>query len=428
MVVSHGRGRTRAPLSSVDSNLVRTDSVGTPLTSREVDNEVCKSGGVISMNKKRRPKTSRKNEIHTPLVFNDSTTSRLNGAVNPTRNQPLHSSSSATKEPLSSHKSGGETVQPSAGASVEAETAIASVGNNQQHIVLNFGCSNVVGKTRSLPFRFVGTASTTAIDTQFPIELEHIPVTRGFGVILEGHDIMEHGCEVCNSKTARDVDARTIFHLKQEQYKIIHVHWTPTQEGEVREEICLKSPWGRFQVSLLGIARDTVQTPTLAKTKIQPKKYLTTFHARDNIAYDSQCWEDRQCATFTTWLNTVFHPESNCNRIDDDQIILEWKAAKQLFDSPKMRAIRCSVEREVKYGRLSITPRSDDGHLAVTPGTDRNILDEVHVREQLIKLLLSYSPRWLEMGLGTVLAMNDSEIMKVSEQNSGLVYFLFSIS
>ena len=72
----------------------------------------------------------------------------------------------------------------------------------------------------------------------------------------------------------------------------------------------------------------------------------------------------------------------------------------------------------MKHGRLAITPRSDEGHLATTPGSDRNILDEVHVREQLTKLLLSYTPRWLQLGLGIVLAMNDSELIRVSEQNS----------
>ncbi|KAL3826436.1 hypothetical protein ACHAXA_011245, partial [Cyclostephanos tholiformis] len=262
----HGRGRTRAPLSSVDSNLVRTDSLGKPLTSREV-NEDYKKGNMISMTKKRRPKSRRTHEIYTPLVVNDSTNSkRSNDAVDPTRIRPLNPSSRLTEESRSSHKSGGET--------------------------------------------------------------------------------------------------------------------------------------------------------NLAKTKIQPKKSMTTFHARNNITYDSQCWEDRQCAIFTTWLNNIFHHESYCNRVDDEQITLEWKAARQLFDSPKMRAIRCSVEREVKHGRLSINPRSDDGHLAVTPGIDRNILDEVHVREQLIKLLLSYSPRWLKLGLGTVFAMDDSEILKTNKQTS----------
>lgn len=428
MTFSHARGRTRAPLSYVDSNLVRADSFGTPLTSREVDNDVYKSGSVTSMNIKRRPKTRRRNEIHTPYIFNDSTNSRrFDGADDPTHNQKLRFSSSPTKECWSSQGSGGDTVRPTAGVRVEAGTAIASLGNNHQQIVLNFGCSNVVGKTRSLPFRFDGTASATDLDTLYPIELEHVPVTRGFGIVLGGQDITNSDRVVYNGKTARDVDTPTIFYLKREQCKIIHVLWTPTKEGEAREEMCLKSPWGKFHVSLLGIARDEVQALTLAKTTIQPKKYLTTFHARENITFDSQCWEDRQCATFTTWLNTMFHPESSCNRIDDDQIISEWKAAKELFDSPKMRSIRCSVEREVKHGRLSIAPRSDDGHLAVTPGTDRNILDEVHVREQLIKLLLSYSPRWLELGLGTILAMNDSDIMKVSEQNFGHVYFLFSL-
>ena len=64
--------------------------------------------------------------------------------------------------------------------------------------------------------------------------------------------------------------------------------------------------------------------------------------------------------------------------------------------------IRSAIEREVKEGRLAITPRSD-----------RNVLDEVYVQEQLTELLLSYTPRWLQLGLGVVLALNDDQFVKV---------------
>lgn len=409
---SRTRGRVRVPLSSVDFNLVRTEFLGTPFKA-EVNNGDYEKGNVISMTKKRRSRAHRKHDIYTPLVFNDSTNiRRLNGAVDST---------------LSSY---GETFKSFEGATVNFETAfkeksrnssgvpVASLGNPQQHIVLNFGYSNFVGKTRSLPLRIVATSSNDTLDSEYPIELDPTPLTKGFEIVLGGDYALKHKHIVCDGKSSGDRDAPTIFYLKQAESRVIHVVWTPTQEGEIREETNLVSPLGRIQITLLGIACDTVKKSTLAKMKSQPRRDLTTFHARDNITYDSQRWEDRQCATFTTWLNDVFHPESVFNRVDVEHILVEWETAKKLFDSPKMQAIRCSVEREVKHGRLAITPRSDEGHLATTPGSDRNILDEVHVREQLTKLLLSYTPRWLQLGLGIVLAMNDSELIRVSEQNS----------
>jgi hypothetical protein len=161
------------------------------------------------------------------------------------------------------------------------------------------------------------------------------------------------------------------------------------------------------------------ETIKLMKTKFRSMNNpVTNYHARDNTTYNSQRWEDRQCTVFTAWLNTVFHPEGVSNRVKNEQLLLEWNAATQLFDSPEMQAIRLSVEREVKYGRLAIAPRSDEGHLATASGSDRNVLDEVHVREQLTELLLSYSPRWLQLGLGIVLGSNNSEVISVSHQSS----------
>lgn len=173
--------------------------------------------------------------------------------------------------------------------------------------------------------------------------------------------------------------------------------------------------------SLLSYRADN-DTNKLKKTKSRSmNNTATNYHASDNITYDSQRWEDRQCAVFTAWLNTAFHPEGDSNRVNDEQLLLEWNAATQLFDSPEMQAIRSSVESEVKYGRLAIAPRSDEGHLATASGSDRNVLDEVHVREQLAELLLSYAPRWLQLGLGIVLRSNNSELISVSHQSSTLL-------
>ena len=58
-----------------------------------------------------------------------------------------------------------------------------------------------------------------------------------------------------------------------------------------------------------------------------------------------------------------------------------------------------------------------EGRLAISPGSERHIIDEVRVQEQLTDLLLSYTPRWLQLGLSVVLEMSDDESIKVNQQN-----------
>ena len=313
--------------------------------------------------------------------------------------------------------------------------------NQQQHqqtaAILDFGDkSNIVGKLRSLPFRMktsdIINTSNNDDTKKFPIEFEHIPYTSGFEIILTGHDPVKHEYVACNvndatvvgnntkSSSEADLQSTTIIHMKHAESKIFHVLWKPVNEGEVCEQIHLKTPWGRAQVSVIGIAHNkgaglqqTTQlnkAGTTKKDKVQERN-VTLFHGRDNITYDAQQWEDEQCGTFMTWLNSIFHPENpDANQstllLTDEQLHAEWQSANELFNSSQMQAIRCSVEREVKEGRLAITPRSN-----------RNVLDEVYVQEQLTKLLLSYTPRWLQLGLGVVLAMNYDESIKVSLYN-----------
>jgi hypothetical protein len=131
------------------------------------------------------------------------------------------------------------------------------------------------------------------------------------------------------------------------------------------------------------------------------------------ILFSAQQWEHKQCYTFASWLNKLFYPEGEeggdaVNTISDEEINAEWSNANELFNSTYMQSIRNAVEREVKEGRLAIVP----------PRTERFVLDEVHVQEQLTKLLLSYTPRWLQLGLGIVLALNntDGHNIKVSKQ------------
>ncbi|KAL7542496.1 hypothetical protein ACHAXR_011827 [Thalassiosira sp. AJA248-18] len=405
------RGRaSRAPLSSVNANLVRKDTPRTPHELNKTSKRKTDSGKIVST-KKKQSKTRRKNEIYTPLVINSSAQNkRSNGSSKSMPKQPPGHSNLPINESNStdqSNSAGGRIGQSEANLTTapsikttsidchDASIPVVHLGSVEQPLILNFGYkSNVVGKMRSLPVRIVAPSSPTSPDAEFPIEFEHIPFGSGFEVIFGGLDAVKHEYVACNVKSVVEMNAPTV----------LHVLWTPTKEGEVREEIHMKTAWGSLQIPMLGIARNASHMSKPARSIGQPKD-LTSFYGRDNITYDAQQWEEKQCATFTNWLNNLFHPENGVNPMNEEQLSKEFQAARELFDSPKMQAIRFSVEKEVKEGRL-----------AMSPSSSRNILDEVHVQEQLTKLLLSYTPRWLQLGLGIVLSMNDDGTFKMTNE------------
>lgn len=116
------------------------------------------------------------------------------------------------------------------------------------------------------------------------------------------------------------------------------------------------------------------------------------------IFYDARQWEAQQSKAFQAWLNHLFHPTPEITIVSEEMRAAEMETAMILFNSRRMSAIRFAIDREVTEGRLAITPRAG-----------RNILDEVYVQEQLSTLLLSYTPRWLQLGLHVVLAYHGDQ-------------------
>ena len=465
----------RAPLSRVNSNTPRTPLKSIDRKGKvETTSETTAATSTKSKRKRSKSRLRRKNEIYTPVItssrptattvqdnkrsYNDNddddvdqivrnqsapqppTKSNINEISSTLRNSIIDNSVIATTNDKSQHLQENKPLLNSIDSIHDASIPTVRLGrrnDDQQHqqtaATLDFGDkSNVVGKLRSLPFRIETSdiINNNNDAKKFLIEFEHIPYNSGFEIILTGHDPVKHEYVACNvnnatvvgnniksSSKAADQQSTTIIQMKPAESKMFHVLWKPINEGKVCEEIHLKTPWGRVQISVIGIAHNKgvglQQTTQVNKAGITKKsklqqRNLTLFHGRDNITYDAQQWEDEQCGTFMTWLNTIFHPENpDANQstvlLTDEQLYKEWQSANELFNSSQMQAIRCSVEREVKEGRLAITPRSN-----------RNVLDEVYVQEQLTKLLLSYTPRWLQLGLGVVLAMNYDESIKVS--------------
>jgi len=127
---------------------------------------------------------------------------------------------------------------------------------------------------------------------------------------------------------------------------------------------------------------------------------------------DEKNWAERQCETFTNWLNYTLQPtEDGGGDNSDDQLpsadLSEERLAhaallvhrhlaaarlraSELFRSAEMDKIRAVVLSEIRRGRISIR-------------NDRNMYADLTMRNKILELLLSYSTPWLRIGLETLM-------------------------
>ncbi|KAL7442086.1 hypothetical protein ACHAXM_008219 [Skeletonema potamos] len=176
---------------------------------------------------------------------------------------------------------------------------------------------------------------------------------------------------------------------KRRQKKDLTIESAPCKQESGGVDFAIFHPEEVTEENLAALAATNASSTT--QLHANAPKY--TFGS-SGILYSSQQWEAEQSTAFKSWLNHLFRrtaPEFVA--ADEEQRAVELKAATALFNSRRMTVIRFAIEREVTEGRLAITPRAG-----------RNILDEVYVQEQLSALLLSYTPRWLQLGLDVVLA------------------------
>ena len=114
---------------------------------------------------------------------------------------------------------------------------------------------------------------------------------------------------------------------------------------------------------------------------------------------ESEEWIEKQCETFTLWLNYVVrspaaHEESDASPPSALRVLqahqhmanLRLKGL-QLFE--RMRGTRQVLLREIQRGRLALRK-------------DQNIFANLTLRQQMIELLLQYSTPWLRLGLETL--------------------------
>lgn len=123
-------------------------------------------------------------------------------------------------------------------------------------------------------------------------------------------------------------------------------------------------------------------------------------------------WAEKQCRTFTEWLNYMFQPTEdmdqelivkeieqrqaglyqNMNRRALRTLLVHQRLAQartqglQVFHAPDMKKARQVIVAEIAKGRLSLR-------------TDRDIHADLNLRGKVVSLLLSYSTQWLRIGL-----------------------------
>lgn len=319
--------KRRQPLSSINSNTPRTPHDGKNNNNKSTTNDITKS-------KRRRSKKVRSREIYTPLIVNQqsisttqnnkqrSTAVNDNGtsAISPLQPPTLPDKQAALPKSINNQEllldrdssrsnNNQQYIKPSDDiiTTIQLSDCNQSLQSNTTKI-LNFGYNaNIVGKVRSLPLRVVapskeGDKEEGVISVQFI----SVPIHSGFDTLDDEYDDIQFM-----------VGKVLSLKLKQNESKIIHVLWTPKEEGEVRERMVMVTPWGdKVDISLIGIARSSIdsgESVSQEQTALEPSSAAqgeekgkdttaAVYQGRDNITYNAQQWEDEQCKTFMTWL------------------------------------------------------------------------------------------------------------------------------
>ena len=158
-------------------------------------------------------------------------------------------------------------------------------------------------------------------------------------------------------------------------------------------------------------AVDNFASPRTIYSKSSPGGSVTTASETKVQIRIQEMWAEKQCDAFASWINYTFQPIEHAtheNTQSEEPNVLGGKGraafrtlllhqhnsharkrAGEIYDSDEMKAIRSSIRAEVTSGRLATR-------------TDQEVFANIGLRDQLFSILLSYSTRWLQLGLETV--------------------------
>ena len=142
---------------------------------------------------------------------------------------------------------------------------------------------------------------------------------------------------------------------------------------------------------------------------IQPhREDVTLFHSKSMWNQSNDEFSEKQCQVFTNWLNHILKPMSDVqvefhSATDNPSHVVNPK--KRTILSQKLEKARLSANdlyhsREFSHIRTALAAEIARGALSIR--TDRDIFADISLRNQMIDVLLSYSPTWLRVGLETI--------------------------
>jgi abnormal spindle-like microcephaly-associated protein len=136
----------------------------------------------------------------------------------------------------------------------------------------------------------------------------------------------------------------------------------------------------------------------LHRSAMKPKNPVT-----QQIEQEDAQWADKQCETFSKWLNYTFQPnedkdheqEQGVDRTAFRTLVLHQRLAQarlgalEVFNGDDMNKVRAIVLSEINRGRIAVRK-------------DRDMKADLTMRNQITTLLLQYSTPWLRLGLETL--------------------------
>ena len=163
-----------------------------------------------------------------------------------------------------------------------------------------------------------------------------------------------------------------------------------------------------------GLRHVSVPIPASSRRNIQTPALTSSL---SSCAPENDAWAEKQCETFSKWLNYTFHPteekdhaascldqpacEKSCNT---DRPALRTLVLHQRLAQARLGAHHIFHGADFLKTRQIILSEITRGRIAVRQ--DRDMYADLTMRRQILDLLLSYSTPWLRLGLETVMGQD----------------------
>lgn len=137
----------------------------------------------------------------------------------------------------------------------------------------------------------------------------------------------------------------------------------------------------------------------LKKSHQWEKRTISVTHS-----VESDDWSEKQCHSFTQWLNYTFEPTEEMD-VDETDLSLDRVALRSLVVHRRMANARSAAMSVYKGSEMTKTRKAialEIHKKRISIRKDRNLHADLTIRNQVMTLLFSYSIPWLRLGLETL--------------------------